>query len=77
MRIRFEGKPGAGVTPKDIILYALARLGADVAAGCALEFAGKAIRAMPVEGRLTAAISPSSSARSTASWLPTKRHMRT
>jgi 3-isopropylmalate/(R)-2-methylmalate dehydratase large subunit len=53
MRIRFDGKPGAVVSPKDMILYALARLGVDSAVGCALEFAGEAIGAMPVEGRLT------------------------
>lgn len=53
MRMRFEGKAGQGVTAKDFILHLIGRIGAAAAAGSALEYAGSAIRAMPIEGRLT------------------------
>jgi 3-isopropylmalate/(R)-2-methylmalate dehydratase large subunit len=53
MRIRFEGKPGHGVTSKDLILHVIGMLGASAASGYAVEYAGEAIRAMPVEGRMT------------------------
>jgi 3-isopropylmalate/(R)-2-methylmalate dehydratase large subunit len=53
MRITLEGAPGRGITPKDIVLHLIMRLGTDAAVGHAIEFAGPAIQAMPVEGRLT------------------------
>jgi 3-isopropylmalate/(R)-2-methylmalate dehydratase large subunit len=53
MRVDFEGTPGRGVTPKDIILYLIGKLGAAAGTGFAVEYAGSAIRSMPVEGRLT------------------------
>jgi 3-isopropylmalate/(R)-2-methylmalate dehydratase large subunit len=53
VRVRFEGEPGQGVTPKDLILHLIGKIGAAAAAGCAVEYAGSAIRAMPIEGRLT------------------------
>ncbi len=53
MRIRFEGTPAQGVTPKDLILHAISHLGAAAAAGHAIEYAGSTIRAMKSEGRLT------------------------
>ncbi|WP_043839404.1 3-isopropylmalate dehydratase large subunit [Muricoccus aerilatus] len=53
MRVRFEGVPGPGVTPKDLILHLIGRIGADAATGHAIEFAGAAIRAMRIEGRMT------------------------
>jgi len=53
MRVCFDGSPGQGVTPKDLILHLIGKIGAAAAAGCAVEYAGSAIRAMPVEGRLT------------------------
>jgi 3-isopropylmalate/(R)-2-methylmalate dehydratase large subunit len=53
MRIRFEGKPGQGITSKDLILSAIGRLGAAAATGQAIEYAGSAIRALDVEQRLT------------------------
>jgi 3-isopropylmalate/(R)-2-methylmalate dehydratase large subunit len=53
MRISFEGRPASGLTPKDLVLHALGRLGVAVGAGHAIEYAGAAIRALPVEGRLT------------------------
>ncbi|MBR0652311.1 3-isopropylmalate dehydratase large subunit [Roseomonas terrae] len=53
MRIRFEGAAPAGVTPKDMILAAIGRFGAAAGTGYAVEYAGSAVRALSVEGRLT------------------------
>ncbi|RVT91775.1 3-isopropylmalate dehydratase large subunit [Rhodovarius crocodyli] len=53
MRVRFEGRPGPGVSPKDLVLHLVGRIGADGGTGHAVEFAGEAIRALPVEGRMT------------------------
>jgi 3-isopropylmalate/(R)-2-methylmalate dehydratase large subunit len=53
MRIRFEGAPPPGITAKDLALAALAIVGAGGGVGHAIEFAGPAIRALGVEGRMT------------------------
>ena len=53
MRVRFEGRAGAGVGPKDMILYLMGAIGAGGGDGYALEYAGSAIRGMDIEGRLT------------------------
>ena len=53
MRIRFEGKTGVGVGPKDMILHAIGRFGAAAGTGHAVEYAGSAVRALSVEARLT------------------------
>ena len=53
MRIFFDGVLRKGVSAKDLILYVIGRCGASGAMGHAVEFAGSAIRQMPVEGRLT------------------------
>ncbi len=53
MRINFNGTPGKGVTAKDLILYLIGQIGADGGNGHAVEYAGSAINAMSVEGRLT------------------------
>ena len=53
MRVNFNGALGAGVLPKDMILHLIGRVGANGGIGYAVEFAGGAIRALPVEGRLT------------------------
>jgi 3-isopropylmalate/(R)-2-methylmalate dehydratase large subunit len=53
MRVRFEGELATGVTPKDLILHLIGKIGAAAGSGCAIEYAGSAIRAMPIEGRLT------------------------
>jgi 3-isopropylmalate/(R)-2-methylmalate dehydratase large subunit len=53
MRITVDGKATAGVASKDIALAIIARVGADGAQGHAIEFAGSAIRALTMEGRLT------------------------
>lgn len=53
MRIRFEGKLPPRVYAKDLILHLIHRFGASGGAGYAIEFAGSAIRSLPVEARLT------------------------
>jgi 3-isopropylmalate/(R)-2-methylmalate dehydratase large subunit len=53
MRVSFEGARGDGVTPKDMILHLIGRIGAAGGTGYAVEYAGAAVRALDVEGRLT------------------------
>ena len=53
MRVSFEGEVPLGVTAKDMILALIGRIGAAGGTGYAVEYAGSAIRAMPIEGRLT------------------------
>ena len=42
-----------GVTAKDIILAIIGQIGTDGATGCVVEYAGSAIRALSMEGRMT------------------------
>jgi 3-isopropylmalate/(R)-2-methylmalate dehydratase large subunit len=53
MRVTFNGKPAPHVLPKDLILHLIGQIGAAGGTGYAIEYAGEAIRAMGVEGRLT------------------------
>jgi len=53
MRITLDGKLGAGVSGKDIILAIIAKIGVAGAVGHVIEYAGSTIRSMPMEGRLT------------------------
>ncbi len=53
MRVTFAGALAPAVEPKDLMLDAIARLGADAGAGHAIEFAGPAIVALGVEQRMT------------------------
>jgi 3-isopropylmalate/(R)-2-methylmalate dehydratase large subunit len=53
MEIRVDGSLGFGVSPKDVILAIIGRIGAAGGTGHVIEFTGEAIRAMSVEGRLT------------------------
>lgn len=53
MRITFAGALAPGVEPKDLMLDAIARLGADAGAGYAIEFTGPGIVALGVEQRMT------------------------
>ena len=53
MRIRFEGTLPPGVTAKDMILHAIGRFGTAAGTGFAVEYAGSAVRALPLEARLT------------------------
>ena len=52
-RIAVEGKLPLGVTAKDIILAIIGKIGTDGATGCVVEYAGSAIRALSMEGRMT------------------------
>ncbi len=53
MRVRFDGALARGVYAKDMILALIGKYGANAGIGYAVEFAGSAIRSLPVEGRLT------------------------
>jgi 3-isopropylmalate/(R)-2-methylmalate dehydratase large subunit len=53
MRVMFEGRLPLGVTAKDMILALIGHIGAAGGTGYAVEYAGSAIRDMPIEGRLT------------------------
>ena len=52
-RISVEGELPRGVTAKDIILAIIGQIGTDGATGCVVEYAGSAIRALSMEGRMT------------------------
>src|SRR5881296_3334213 len=53
MRIRYEGELGYGVTAKDLILATIGQIGVAGAAGHVVEYAGEAIEALSMEGRMT------------------------
>jgi len=53
MRITYEGSMGPGVTAKDLILATIGQMGVDGAVGHVVEFAGPAIEALSMEGRMT------------------------
>ncbi|HWQ24022.1 MAG TPA: 3-isopropylmalate dehydratase large subunit [Gaiellaceae bacterium] len=53
MRILYRGELPFGVTPKDVILGTIGRIGVGGATGHVLEYAGEAIRALSMEGRMT------------------------
>jgi 3-isopropylmalate/(R)-2-methylmalate dehydratase large subunit len=53
LRARFEGRPPRGVTAKDLILALIGKIGTAGGVGCAVEYAGEAIRDLDIEGRMT------------------------
>ena len=53
MRVRIDGKLGAGVTAKDLVLAVIGRIGTAGGTGYAIEFAGSAVAALSMEGRMT------------------------
>jgi 3-isopropylmalate/(R)-2-methylmalate dehydratase large subunit len=53
MRVTVDGPLGRGVTAKDIVLAIIGKIGTAGGTGCAIEFAGSAIRALSMEGRMT------------------------
>ncbi len=53
MRVTVKGQAGPGVTAKDIILAIIGRIGTAGGTGYVIEFAGEAIQALSMEGRLT------------------------
>jgi 3-isopropylmalate/(R)-2-methylmalate dehydratase large subunit len=53
MRITYNGELGAGGTPKDLILATIGRYGTGGRVGHAVEYAGPAIKALEMPGRMT------------------------
>ncbi|MFD1706855.1 3-isopropylmalate dehydratase large subunit [Siminovitchia sediminis] len=53
MKVQVNGKLGAGVTAKDLILAIIAKHGVDVGTGHVMEYTGEAIRNLTMEQRMT------------------------
>ncbi|GAA0580854.1 3-isopropylmalate dehydratase large subunit [Caenispirillum bisanense] len=53
MRVTVKGHVGPGVTAKDIVLAIIGRLGTAGGTGYVVEYAGEAIEALSMEGRMT------------------------
>ena len=53
MRVRLDGRLGPHVNAKDVALRLIAELGVAGARGYVVEYAGAAVRAMPIEQRMT------------------------
>ena len=53
MRVNVDGRVGAGVSAKDIVLAIIGEIGTAGGTGYAIEFAGEAIRDLSVVGRMT------------------------
>src|SRR5271169_6292204 len=53
MKIEVRGQLPEGVTAKDIALGIIGRIGTDGATGHVIEYAGEAVRALSMEGRMT------------------------
>src|SRR5688572_5911406 len=53
MLVNCEGKLPAGITPKDVVLAVIGKVGTAGGTGHAIEFGGSAIREMSMEGRMT------------------------
>lgn len=53
MEIRIDGELGFGVSPKDLVLAIIGKIGAAGGTGHVIEYTGSTIRDMSIEGRLT------------------------
>ena len=53
MLVKVEGKLGAGLSGKDIVLAVIGKIGTAGGTGYAIEFAGSTIRDLSMEGRMT------------------------
>ncbi len=53
MRVEVNGQVGPGVDAKDIVLAIIGKIGTAGGTGYAIEFAGEAIEALSIEGRMT------------------------
>jgi 3-isopropylmalate/(R)-2-methylmalate dehydratase large subunit len=53
MLVKVDGVLGKGVTPKDVVLAIIAKIGTSGGNGCAIEFGGQVFRDMSMEGRMT------------------------
>ncbi|WP_019960795.1 3-isopropylmalate dehydratase large subunit [Woodsholea maritima] len=53
MRVTLRGRAPANVSAKDMVLAVIAKLGVDGGTGSVIEYAGEAIEALDMEGRMT------------------------
>ncbi len=53
MEVRVDGRLGAGVTPKDVILHVIGVIGTAGGTGHVIEYRGSVFEEMSIEGRLT------------------------
>ena len=53
MEVRVDGQLPLGVTPKDVILGIIGRIGVNGGVGHVIEYTGEAIRSMSMDGRMT------------------------
>lgn len=53
MLVKVDGKLSAGVTPKDVVLAVIGKIGTAGGNGHAIEFGGQVFRDMSIEGRMT------------------------
>ena len=53
MKVETRGSLPEGVTAKDLALGIIGKIGTDGATGCVIEYAGEAVRALSMEGRMT------------------------
>jgi 3-isopropylmalate/(R)-2-methylmalate dehydratase large subunit len=53
MRVTFDGRIGAGVEAKDLILHLIGQVGVAAGRGYVVEYAGPAVRRLAIDGRLT------------------------
>jgi 3-isopropylmalate/(R)-2-methylmalate dehydratase large subunit len=53
MLVRIDGRLQRGVTPKDVILAIIGKIGTAGGTGYAIEFGGEVVRDMSIEGRMT------------------------
>ncbi|EOQ87411.1 3-isopropylmalate dehydratase, large subunit [Leptospira yanagawae serovar Saopaulo str. Sao Paulo = ATCC 700523] len=53
MSVRFVGKPGFGITAKDVVLALIGKMGTSGGRGYTIEYTGDWIRSLSMEGRMT------------------------
>ncbi len=53
MLVHIDGQLGQGVTPKDVVLAVIGKIGTAGGTGYAIEFGGQVFRDMSIEGRMT------------------------
>ena len=53
MRVTIDGPVPRGVTPKDVALAVIGKIGVAGGTGCTIEYAGSTVRSMSMEGRMT------------------------
>ncbi|TGK46991.1 3-isopropylmalate dehydratase large subunit [Leptospira bouyouniensis] len=53
MSIRFVGRPGFGITSKDVVLALINKMGTSGGKGYTIEYSGEWIRSLSMEGRMT------------------------